>query len=114
MEFGREAVCDYLERNKIPKLENLKLDLSGAIDGMKDFGIKLDEITKDIQKRKDNAMAMEFTKCIRELLKKNGVVPKITEVRTGGTFDKDEGFRMRYPLCDRGRHRKIYGRSSFP
>ena len=38
-----------------------------------------DRIVKDIQEQKENAMAMEFTKCIGELLKKNGVVPKITE-----------------------------------
>ena len=38
-----------------------------------------DRIAKDIQEQKENAMAMEFTKCIGELLKKNGVVPKITE-----------------------------------
>ena len=39
----------------------------------------LDEIVKDIQEKKDNAIATEFTKCIGELLRKNGVVPKITE-----------------------------------
>ena len=38
-----------------------------------------ERIVKDIQEQKENAMAMEFTKCIGELLKKNGVVPKITE-----------------------------------
>lgn len=38
-----------------------------------------DRIAKDIQEQKENAMSMEFTKCIGELLKKNGVVPKITE-----------------------------------
>ena len=51
--------------------------------------LAFDRIAKDIRDRQDNAIAMEFTKCIGELLKKNGVVPKITEVRTGGTFDKD-------------------------
>lgn len=40
---------------------------------------EFDRIIKDIQEQKENATAMEFTKCIRELLKKNGVVPKITE-----------------------------------
>lgn len=38
-----------------------------------------DRIAKDIQEQKENAIAMEFTKCIGELLRKNGVVPKITE-----------------------------------
>ena len=38
-----------------------------------------DRIAKDIRERQDNAIAMEFTKCIGELLKKNGVTPKITE-----------------------------------
>lgn len=94
MEFGREVVCDYLERNKIPKLENLKLDLSGSIDGMMDFNAELDKISKDIQKRKDNAMAMEFTKCIGELLKKNGVVPKMTEYTRN--FETENTFEARY------------------
>jgi uncharacterized coiled-coil DUF342 family protein len=94
MEFGREVVCDYLERNKIPKLENLKLDLSGAIDGMMDFNTKLDEIAKDIRDKKDNVVAMEFTKCIGELLKKNGVVPKMTEYTRN--FEEDNTFETRY------------------
>ena len=81
MEIGREVVCDYLERNKIPKLENLKLDLSGAIDGMVDFNVELDKISKDIQKRKDNAMAMEFVKVIGGMLVQNGVSLKIEECR---------------------------------
>ena len=94
MEFGKEEVCDYLERNKIPKFENLKLDLSGAIDGMMDFGIKLDEIAKDIRDKKDNVAAMEFTKCIGELLKNNGVAPKITEYTA--EFDRGNTFERRY------------------
>lgn len=44
-----------------------------------DFESQIEKIAKDIRDRKDNAMAMEFTKCIEELLKKNGVAPKITE-----------------------------------
>ena len=44
-----------------------------------DFESQLEKIAKDIRDREDNAMAMEFTKCIAELLKKNGVAPKITE-----------------------------------
>ena len=73
----------------------------------------LDEIAKDIQEKKDNAMAMEFTKCIGELLKKNGVVPKITEVRTGGTFDKDRNvIEERYGVLIEGldfsEHDKVF------
>lgn len=81
MEFGREAVAEHLVKNKIPKLENLKLDLSGAIDGMKDFEIKLDEIARDIRDKKDNAMAMEFVKVIGGMLVQNGVSLKIEECR---------------------------------
>ena len=43
------------------------------------FDSVLDKMVKDIRDRQDNVMAMEFTKCIGELLRKNGVIPKITE-----------------------------------
>lgn len=79
MEFGREAVAEHLVKNNMPRFKDWKLDLSGAIDGMMDFNIELDKISKDIQKRKDNAMAMAFTKDIGDLLKKNGVCPKFEE-----------------------------------
>ena len=81
-------MCHIFDKNyKLPK--NLELDLGGFDSAMKEIEINLDKIAKDIRERKDNAMAMEFTRVIGELLKKNGVVPKITEVRNGGTFDKD-------------------------
>ena len=79
MEFGREAVAEHLVKNNMPRFKDWELDLSGAIDGMMDFNAELDKISKDIQKRKDNAMAMEFTKGIGDLLKKNGVCPKFEE-----------------------------------
>ena len=79
MEFGREAVAEHLVKNNMPRFKDWELDLSGAIDGMMDFNAELDKISKDIQKRKDNAMAMEFTKDIGDLLKKNGVCPKFEE-----------------------------------
>lgn len=44
-----------------------------------DFESQIEKIMKDIRDRQDNAIAMEFTKCIGELLKKNGVAPKVTE-----------------------------------
>ena len=73
----------------------------------------LDEIVKDILDKKDNAISMEFTKCIGELLRKNGVVPKITEVRTGGTFDKDRNvIEERYGVLIEGldfsEHDKVF------
>ena len=81
-------MCHIFDKNyKLPK--DLKLDLGGFDSAMKEIEINLDKIAQDIRERKDNAIAMEFTRVIVELLKKNGVVPKITEVRTGGTFDKD-------------------------
>lgn len=79
MEFGREAVAEHLVKNNMPRFKDWKLDLSGAIDGMMDFNAELDKFSKDIQKRKDNAMAMAFTKDIGDLLKKNGVCPKFEE-----------------------------------
>lgn len=96
---------------KLPK--NLKLDLGGFDSAMKEIKINLDKIAQDIRDRKDNAMAMEFTKCIGELLKKNGVSVKITEVRTGGTFDKDRNvIEERYGVLidglDFSEHDKVF------
>lgn len=61
---------------KIPKLANGGI-CNDAIFPTFDMFSEIDEIVKDIRERQDNAMAMEFTKCIGELLKNNGVVPKI-------------------------------------
>ena len=53
-----------------------------------------DRIAKDIQEQKNNAMAMEFTKCIGELLKKNGVTPKIKQY--GCDFYGENSFSSKY------------------
>ena len=75
---------------KIPKFEKCGI-CNDAI--FQNFS-QIDEIVKDIQEKKDNAMAMEFTKCIGELLKKNGVTPKITEY--SGISQTDKTFETRY------------------
>ena len=41
----------------------------------------IDRIAKDIQKQKDDVLAMEFTNCIGTLLKKNGVTVDIDEYK---------------------------------
>lgn len=68
-------------KDDIPKvkLDFPKIDLSGVDFAIKNMNAIFDNIVKDIRERQDNAMAMEFTKCIGELLRKNGVIPKITE-----------------------------------
>ena len=74
-------MCHIFDKNyKLPK--DLKLDLGGFDSAMKEIEINLDKIAQDIRQRKDNAMAMEFTRVIGELLKKNGVSVKITEYQT--------------------------------
>ena len=109
MEFGREAVAEHLVKNKIPRFEDIKAGL-GAIDAVKDFGITLDKIAKDIRDKKDNVVAMEFTKCIGELLKKNGVVPKMTEYTRN--FETDNTFETRYGVSidelDFSEHDKVF------
>ncbi len=40
---------------------------------------EMEEIARDIRDRRDNAMAMEFTRTISELLKENGIVVHCTE-----------------------------------
>lgn len=56
--------------------------------------LALERIAKDVQEQKDNAIAMEFTKCIGELLRKNGVMTKMTEYT--GNFETDKTFETRY------------------
>lgn len=58
------------------------------------FDSTFDKIVKDIRDRQDNVIAMEFTKCIGELLRKNGVVPKMTEYTRN--FETDNTFETRY------------------
>ena len=74
---------DFDKKNEIPKVKIPKFATSGicndAIFPKIDAFSQIDEIVKDITKKKDNAIAMEFTKCIGELLRKNGVAPKVTE-----------------------------------
>ena len=69
-----------------------------------------DRIAKDIQERQDNAIAMEFTKCIGELLRKNGVVPKLTEYTRN--FETDKTFETRYGVSidelDFSEHDKVF------
>ena len=58
------------------------------------FDSVLDKMVKDIRDRQNNVIAMEFTKCIGELLRKNGVVPKMTEYTRN--FETDKTFETRY------------------
>ena len=78
-----EILKDFDKKNEVPKVKIPKFATGGicndAIFPKLDSFSQIDEIVKDITKKKDNAIAMEFTKCIGELLKKNGVTPKITE-----------------------------------
>lgn len=72
--------------------------------------LAFDRIAKDIRERQDNAIAMEFTKCIGKLLKKNGVVPKMTE--STRNFETDKTFETRYGVSidelDFSEHDKVF------
>lgn len=63
-----DILRDFDKKNEFPKVP---LEPSGI-----DFAI-FDFIADAIREREDNDIAMEFTKCIGELLGKNGVAPKI-------------------------------------
>lgn len=69
-----------------------------------------DRIAKDIRERQDNAIAMEFTKCIGELLRKNCVVPKITEYTNESV--KENSIEHRYGVTidelDFSEHDKVF------
>lgn len=73
----------------------------------------IERIVRDIKDRQDNIMAMKFTRIIGQLLKDNGVVPKITEFKTGETFDKaGKVFEERYGVVIEGldftEHDKVF------
>lgn len=89
---------DFDKKNEIPRVKIPKFATGGicndAIFPKLDVFSQIDEIVKDIRDRQDNDMAMEFTKCIGELLKKNGVVPKLTEYTRN--FETDNTFETRY------------------
>ena len=92
------------------KIEIPEIDLSETEKAIKNIWAEIDRIAKDIQEQKDNAMAMEFTKCIGELLRKNGVTPKITEYTRD--FETDNTFETRYGVSidelDFSEHDKVF------
>ena len=69
-----------------------------------------DRIAKDIRERQDNTMAMEFTKCIGELLRKNGVMPKIKQY--GCDFYGENSFQSKFGVIidelDFSEHDKVF------
>lgn len=91
---------------KIPKFEK-----GGICNGtiFQNFS-QIDEIVKDIQEKKDNAMVMEFTKRIGELLKKNGVVPKVKQF--GCDFYGENSFQSKSSVIidelDFSEHDKVF------
>lgn len=105
---------DFGKKNEVPKVKIQKFATGGicndAIFLKFDAFSQIDEIVKDITKKKDNAMAMEFTKCIGELLRKNGVVPKMTEYTRN--FETDNTFETRYGVSidelDFSAHDKVF------
>lgn len=109
-----DILRDFDKKNEIPKVKIPKFATCGicndAIFPKIDAFSQIDEIVKDITKKKDNAMAMEFTKCIGELLRKNGVVPKLTEYTRN--FEADNTFETRYGVSidelDFSAHDKVF------
>ena len=86
-------------------------ELNGITNEMLNpFDSVFDEMVKDIRDRQDNVIAMEFTKCIGELLRKNGVVPKMTEYTRN--FETDKAFETRYGVSidelDFTEHDKVF------
>ena len=104
---------DFDKKNEVPKIKIPKFATgvicNDAIPKLDAFS-QIDEIVKDITKKKDNAMEMEFTKCIGELLRKNGVVPKMTEYT--GSFETNKTFGTRYGVTidelDFSAHDKVF------
>lgn len=105
-------------------MDKIKLNIKGIEEGLKKtteamnailetkpYGLDIEAIVKDIRERQDNAIAMEFTKCIGELLKKNGVVPRLMEYTRN--FETDKTFETRYGVSitelDFSEHDKMLG-----
>ena len=97
-----------IDRMKIGGKELAEEVANNILNGNFDLGIE--KIARDIAKRQDNAMAIEFTKCIGELLRKNGVVPKMTEYTRN--FETDKTFETRYGVSidelDFSEHDKVF------
>ena len=87
---------DFDKKKGIPqvKLDFSKLDLSGVDKFTKDIVSDLEEISKDIVRKQDNAKAMEFTKVVGTMLRENGVTPIIAEYKRN--FVNEKSFETRY------------------
>ena len=87
---------DFDKKKEIPqvKLDFSKLDLSGVDKFTKDIFSDLEEISKDIVRKQDNAKAMEFTKVVGTMLRENGVTPIIAEYKRN--FVNENSFETRY------------------
>lgn len=107
-----DILRDFDKKNEFPKVKlNLpKFDFSRLTEAETNMATIFDNIAKDIRERQDNAMAMEFTKCIGELLRNNGVVPKMTEYTRN--FETDNTFETRYGVSidelDFSEHDKVF------
>ena len=96
---------------KIDSIEKLAKEAERILEDLqKNPFSAFDRIAKDIRERQDNAIAMEFTKCIGELLRKNGVVPKMMEYTRN--FETDNTFETRYGVSidelDFSEHDKVF------
>ena len=109
-----DILKDSDKKNEFPKVKIPKFATGGICNDAIFFNLdvfpQIDEIVKDVRDRQDNAMAMEFTKCIGELLRKNGVVPKMTEYTRN--FETDKTFETRYGVSidelDFSEHDKVF------
>ena len=91
--FGIEGLQKYLKNPvsiKIPKINNKNVNISDIQKCQDEYEKLLKEspleammnkITKDIIEQKNNAMAMEFTRIICDLLKRYGVYVRCTETK---------------------------------
>lgn len=109
-----DILRDFDKKNEIPKVKISKFATGGICNDeifpKIDAFSQIDEIVKDIRDRQDNAMAMEFTKCIGELLRKNGVMPKIKQYSCD--FYGENSFSSKYGVIidelDFSEHDKVF------
>lgn len=73
----------------------IKFDMNSEFESQLEG--QLEKIAKDIEDRSDKEMAMQFTKTIGELLRKNGVTPVV--YKSGATIERNNTIENVYGIA---------------
>lgn len=73
----------------------IKFDMNSEFESQ--LEVQLEKIAKDIEDRSDKEMAMQFTKTIGELLRKNGVTPIV--YKSDATIERNNSIEKVYGVA---------------